>query len=122
MRDLAIAVGSVAFLYSLSTFGFSKWVKELIFNKQGGVSPTGQPIDEYHHIVPENMLKRSMGISGKNVPENCVGLGYEEHKRKWDQLASEGIFYPGVSIDQIDPDTYTTVQPKRNKHKPRRRR
>jgi hypothetical protein len=101
-------IGSALILYGLARWGFSKEVKQKVYERQGGLSPEGRPIEEYHHIVPENALKRK-GIKGKNVAENCVGLSFDEHKHKWDILMQEGVFYPGVALEELNPDTYVII-------------
>jgi len=112
----------VAFLYLASWWGFKKDVKEEVWERQGGLSPEGKPIEEYHHIVPERaLLKR--GIKGKNTAENCVGLSFDEHKNKWDKLMLRGIFYPGVELEELNPDTYVNVNKLwRNKREKKHRR
>lgn len=118
--EWAVGLGSLTLLYAACFWGFNRFIKEQVYEEQGGLSPSGVPIDEYHHIVPEKMLRNTLGISGKNVRENCIGLGFKEHKEKWDRLAAQGIFYPGVTLDKLDPNTYVLVN--RSKHHKRRRR
>lgn len=113
--------GSLTLLYATLWWGFSKDIKRQVYEEQGGVSPEGKPIEEYHHIVPEKAL-RGQGIRGKNVRENCVGLSFEEHKHKWDRLMFEGIFYPGVTIDQIDKETYVSGHFARSRKRRKRKR
>lgn len=47
---------------------------------------------QIHHIVPQSM-------GGSDERENAVGLCPSCHK-KWDELAREGVIYPGVPIEQ----------------------
>lgn len=109
-HELIIGVASFAVIGFIARFGFPKWVKDKVFERQGGVAPDGSPIEEYHHVVPERMLIHSKGIAGNNVPENCVGLSSEEHKDVWDKLAAQGVFYPGVTLEQLDPNTYSVIK------------
>lgn len=115
----------VAFLYLAAWWGFKKDVKDEVWERQGGeCGEPGctRPILEYHHIVPENMLKRN-GIKGKNTADNAVGLCFDHHKHKWDVLASKGIFYPGVELEELNPDTYVNVNKLwRNKREKKHRR
>ena len=116
--QLAEIVGGVAFLYVVANFGFNHNIKERVFEKQGGLSPIGEPIEEYHHIVPFKAL-RKIGLKGKNCEENCVGLSKVEHKTIWDRLMMKGTFYPGVPIEDVDPKAYVKLTPKKGKHKRR---
>lgn len=126
--EATTAAGSVAFLYCVSFWGFKDIIKEKIWEMQNGrcADPEGcsEPIYEYHHIVPENMLRRR-GIKGLNVIANAIGLCFDHHKNKWDKEAAHGVFFPGVTIDEIDPKTYNghyhEPKPPRFKRKHRRR-
>lgn len=122
---IAEIAGSLSFLYLVSWWGFKHDIKEAVWDRQNGeCGEPGchDPIDEYHHIVPENMLKRN-GIKGKNTADNAVGLCFDHHKHKWDELASRGIFYPGVELEELDPNTYVNVNKLwSHKHEKKRRR
>lgn len=115
---VAEVVGTAALLVSISDFGFANWVKNLIWERQQGRcgDGCGRRIDEYHHVIPQRALL-SQGIKGKDVPENCVGLSYHCHKEVWDQKMFDGEFFPGVGLEDIDPDTYITTKPKPQRHR-----
>lgn len=114
--EAAALLGDAAFLYLVSWWGFKRDVKEEIWNRQNGLSPEGKPIEENHHIVPEKALLKQ-GIKGKNIVANGVGLSKEEHKQKWDKLMMKGIFYPGVTLEELDPNTWIKVDYKPTKGK-----
>jgi hypothetical protein len=122
--DKAITIaGSMAFLYLVTWWSFSPKVKDEIWWRQKGEcgdDGCNKVIDEYHHIYPERAFRGS-GTRGKDTAENGVGLCYHHHKRKWDRLMFEGIFYPGVKFEELSPDTYVKIQPPKPKKRKRRR-
>jgi hypothetical protein len=103
--------GSVAFLYLVSWWGFHKEIKQEVWDRQGGIC--GEPgcdkaIKEFHHRVPSKALNK-YGIKGKDTAENAVGLCFNHHKNKWDQLMFEKIIYPGIPLEDVPPDIYTKI-------------
>lgn len=116
--------GSVAFLYLVSYWGFHKEIKQEVWDRQNGLCGEPgceKPIKEYHHVCPEKALVKK-GIKGKNCADNAVGLCFDHHKHKWDNLMFQGVFYPGVELKDLPPNTYAQVhyQPKKKRRRRRR--
>jgi len=108
VKEAGLITGSLALLYCAAWWGFSRQVKEEVWERQNGVcgeENCNKPILEYHHKIPERALLPK-GIRGKNIAENAVGLCFNHHKNKWDKLMFQGIFYPGITLEQVDPNTY----------------
>jgi hypothetical protein len=116
--------GSVAFLYLVSYWGFKSEIKKEVWDRQNGLCGEPgceKPIKEYHHVCPEKALVKK-GIKGKNCADNAVGLCFDHHKHKWDSLMFQGVFYPGVELKDLPPNTYAEVhyQPKKKRRRRRR--
>ena len=111
IREIAEVTAPIALLTLAAWWGFNRDVKREVYERQDGMcgeEGCEQPIDEYHHRVPERaLLKR--GIKGKNTAANCVGLCFDHHKHKWDELMMQGVFYPGVEMHDLDPNTYVVL-------------
>jgi len=129
VRKELIGLVSLYSLYELSKFGFGKAVRKQVIEQQGEAcaycGQVGSHSLQCHHVVPEKMLRRS-GIKGNNSLKNAVGLCSHldnDCHRYWDEKASHRVFFPGVELDQLDPDTYDKITPRpKRKSKGRRRR
>lgn len=112
VKEAGMVTGSLALLYCATWWGFNRQIKEEVWKRQDGIcgeEGCNRPILEYHHRVPERMIRNSFGVAGKNNAENAVGLCFDHHKHKWDPLAAKGIIYPGIPVSEADPSTYTKL-------------
>lgn len=92
-RPAIVSAISLFVLGSIAFCSFSKELKRQVREEQQGACGDcgGKPKKlQIHHIVPQSM-------GGSDERENAVGLCCSCHA-KWDELAREGVIYPGVPI------------------------
>lgn len=104
-------IGGVVGAIELSRWAFSQKTKQAIRERQRFCcADCGQKTHlEIHHIVPYSM-------GGSDHEENGVGLCHLDHK-KWDELAREGIIYPGIPIENAKEKQIRKKSLWKNRHK-----
>lgn len=106
MRKELLALGLIAGVIELSQYAFTAETKETIRKRQGYCcAECGKKgHTEVHHKVPQ-----AMGGSDEMV--NGVALCPQDHD-KWDELAREGIIYPGIPIAEASNEQWKSLKVK----------